>query len=77
MKIPEQELNNYMVKKISEDNKLRILFGMEPNSVKRRKIEEKEKQKKKIPEEYIIEILKKGKKSKNKIRNKTYNKFIR
>ena len=41
MKIPEQELNNYMVKKISEDNKLRILFGMEP---KEEKIENEEKE---------------------------------
>ena len=37
------------------------------NSVKRRKIEEKEKQKKKIPEEYIIEILKKEKNQRTKL----------
>ena len=37
------------------------------NSVKRRKMEEKEKQKKKIPEEYIIEILKKEKNQRTKL----------
>ena len=30
MKIPEKELNEYMIKKIKDDNKLRMLFGIEP-----------------------------------------------
>ena len=54
MKIPEQELNNYMVKKISEDNKLRILFGMEP---KEEKIENEEKENNQNKKEIIVIII--------------------
>ena len=34
LKIPEKELNDYMIKKIAEDNKLRVLYGIEPKEEK-------------------------------------------
>ena len=57
MKIPEKELNDYMIQKINEDNKLRILFCLElkeeknPNEEKEKeKGKEKEKDKEKKEE---------------------------
>ena len=49
MKIPEKELNDYMISKIKEDNKLRILFGMESKEEKN-PYEEKDKDKEKKEE---------------------------
>ena len=49
MKIPEKELNDYMISKIKEDNKLRILFGLESKEEKNPN-EEKDKDKEKKEE---------------------------
>ena len=49
MKIPEKELNDYMISKIKEDNKLRLLFGMESKEEKNPN-EEKDKDKEKKEE---------------------------
>ena len=68
MKIPEKELNEYMIKKISEDNKLRALYGMEAKEEKvqgeeKEKEKEKEKDKDKDKEKNVVE----NKEEKNKM----------
>ena len=45
MKIPEKELNDYMVQKIKEDNKLKILFGIEIKEEKNPNEDKKEEKK--------------------------------
>ena len=57
MKIPEKELNEYMIKKIKDDNKLRMLFGIEPKE-DLKNIEDKDKKKEaELKEEKNNQIL--------------------
>ena len=79
MKIPEKELNDYMISKIKEDNKLRILFGMEskeeknPNEEKDKDKEKKEENKEEKDSIILINTLMKKEEKKEEEEEEDWN----
>ena len=79
MKIPEKELNDYMISKIKEDNKLRILFGMEskeeknPNEEKDKDKEKKEENKEEKDAIILINTLMKKEEKKEEEEEEDWN----
>ena len=79
MKIPEKELNDYMISKIKEDNKLRILFGLEskeeknPNEEKDKDKEKKEENKEEKDSIILINALMKKEEKKEEEEEEDWN----